>query len=55
MLMRNPQRNIGEEISFTPLCDVRTMKEEIDRVTVEKYFELHTGERKLSCGLVLSF
>jgi hypothetical protein len=53
--MRNPQRNMGDGTSLTLLCDVHMMKEETDRETVEKYSELHTGKRKLSCGLVLSF
>lgn len=55
MHLWNPQRNIGDGTSSTLLCDVLTMKEEIDKGTVEKYTELHTGERKLSCSLVLSF
>jgi hypothetical protein len=55
MYLWNPQRNIWEGTSSTLLCDVHTMKEKIDKGNVEKYTELHTGERKLSCSLVLSF
>jgi hypothetical protein len=55
MHLWNPKRNIRHGTLSTLLCDVRTVKEEIDKGTVEKYTELHTGERKLSCRLVLSF
>jgi len=55
MYLWNPQRNFGEGTSLTPLYDVHTMKEEIDKGIVEKYTELHTGKRKFSSGLVLSF
>jgi len=55
MPLWNPQRNIGEGISLTLLFDVHMVKEEIGKGTVEKYTELHTGERKFNSGLVLSF
>jgi hypothetical protein len=55
MHLRNTQIKIGDGTSLTLLCDVHTVKDEIDKGTVEKYTELLRGESKLCFSLGVSF